>query len=599
MVNGMNEKEMIWDLTDMFSSPKDPAIDRKIEEIREKTKKFVEKYQGKINTDRFGAEEIKELLEELEEIAVEFDRVETFGYLSFSANMTIPENQQIYNKVKEVEAEISQKLTFVDLELGKKVYENKELIDDPILKEYKHYLEKLMRKVPHQLSEKEEQIIIEKDQNGIEAWSELQSQWLNTRKFEVEVEGVKKILSYGEANSLLNHPDRKTRESAYRAIYTGLGRDEIVYATALRSIVADWMKMVKRRKYKRPVDAALIANDIEYKTLENLMKTVEKNVGLYQRYLRIKAKLMGLEKLACWDIIAPLPNAPKEKISYQKSKELIIEAYESFDEEYASAVKEMFEKNHIDAEIRLGKRNGAFCSSWYGGKTSYILQSYGETLADVYILAHELGHTTHNYYAQRAQRYLNAHSGMIIAETASIFGELLMTELLLKKAKTKEEKQAILAHVLDEAGMAIFQVSARFWFETYMYEAIERGEYLDGETQTKYWTSGRDKVYGDAIEWFDEMRWEYAIKPHYYMPNFRYYNFPYVAAQLLVWGLYQIYKKKGKEFVPTLKAILSAGGSKSPEELVALAGFDLSKEEFWQLGMKQYEDFVSQLEELI
>ena len=598
-VNKMTEEEITWDLTEMFSSPKDPTINRKIEEIREKTKKFVEKYQGKINTDEFGAKEIKGLLEEYEEIMREFDRVETFGYLSFSANMTVPENQQIYNMAKEVGAELDKNLIFVDLELGKRVYEKKELIEDPILENYKHYLEKLMKKVPHQLSEKEEQIIIEKDQNGIRAWSQLQSQWLNTRKFEVEVEGEKKVLSYGEANSLLNHPDRKTRESAYRSIYTGLGKDEILYASALRSVVADWMKIVKRRKYKRAVDGALIANDIEYETLKNLMKTVEQHVELYQRYLKIKAKLMGLKKLACWDVVAPLPNAPKEKVSYEKSRKLIMEAYEGFDKEYASTVKEMFAKKHIDASIRLGKRNGAFCSSWYEGKMSYVLQSYGETMGDVYTLAHELGHATHNYYSQGVQTYLNAYSGMIIAETASIFGELLMTELQLKKAKTKEEKQAILAHVLDEAGMAIFQVSARFWFETSMYEAVEKGKYLDGETQAKYWVAGRDKVYGDAIEWFDEMKWEYTMKPHYYLPNFRYYNFPYVGAQLLVWGLYQIYKKEGKAFVPKLKAILSAGGSKSPKELVALVGFDLSKPDFWQLGMKQYENFVNQLEELL
>ena len=147
IVNKMTEEEIAWDLTGMFSSPKDPVINRKIEETREKTKKFVEKYQGKINAEDFGAKEIKGLLEELEEIMREFDRVETFGFLSFSANMTVPENQQIYNTAKEVGAELDKNLTFVDLELGKRVHEKKELIDEPILEKYKHYLEKLMRKV--------------------------------------------------------------------------------------------------------------------------------------------------------------------------------------------------------------------------------------------------------------------------------------------------------------------------------------------------------------------------------------------------------------------------------------------------------------------
>jgi oligoendopeptidase F len=594
----MSKKEIAWDLTEMFSSPEDPAVEKKIKEIQKKAEKFVEKYERKINADEFGALEIKGLLKELEEILEEMDRVSTFGYLSFSANMTVPENQRVYNKTKEVEAELEKTLAFVALELGKRVYREKEIVRDPVLNEYRHHLEKLLRKVPHQLSEREEQIIIEKDQHGIHAWTQLQSEWLNTRQFEVEVEGKKKVLSYGEANSLLDHPHRKTRESAYRSIYTGLGNDALVYGSALRSVVADWMTVVHRRKFERPVDQALIVNDIEYGTLENLMKTVERNIEIYQRYLGIKAKLMEMKKLACWDVVAPLPNAPTEKISYEKAKELVIEAYEGFDREYASAVKEMIAKGHIDASIRMGKRNGAFCSSWYGGKTSYILQSYGEMLGDVYTLAHELGHATHNYYAQRSQSYLTVHGGMMLAETASIFGELLLTELLLKKAE-KEEKQAVLAHVLDGAGMAIFQVSARFWFERSLYEAVEKGEYLDGETQAQYWVQGRDKVYGDAIEWFDEMKWEYAMKPHYYLPNFRYYNFPYVGAQLLVWALYRLYKKEGKKFVPKLKEILSAGGSKPPEELVALAGFDLTEPDFWQLGMDQYREFTTQLEETL
>ncbi|MEA1993843.1 MAG: M3 family oligoendopeptidase [Euryarchaeota archaeon] len=595
----MSKKEITWDLTAMFSSPNDPAIEKKIREIQKKTESFVEKYQGNINKKNFGVKEIKELLDELARIQKELETVESFGSLSFAADMTVPENQKLYNRVEEAGSELDKKLTFVDLELGKRVYKKKELVADHALGEYKHYLEILLRRVPHLLSEQEEQLVIEKDQHGVEAWSQLQSQWLNTRTFEVEVEGKRKKLSYGEANSLLDHPDRKTRESAYRSIYTGLGEDKLLYASALRGIVADWMKVVKRRKYERPVGQALIANDISYETLENLMNTVEQNTALYQRYLTIKAKLMDLEKLACWDIVAPLPNASKENISYKKAKKLVIEAYEDFDEKYASAVKEMFAKNHIDASIRMGKRNGAFCSPWYEGTTSLVLLSYGESIGDLYTLAHELGHATHNYYAQRAQPYLTVHSGMIMAETASIFGELLMTENLLKKAKTKEKKQAVLTHVLDGAGMAIFQVSARFWFEKSMYEALEKGEFLDGETQAKYWVKRRDKVYGDSVEWFDAMKWEYAMKPHYYMPNFRYYNFPYVGAQLLVWSLYQIYKKEGKEFVPTLKKILSAGGSKSPEELVSLAGFDLTEPEFWQLGMRQYKEFVDLLEETL
>ena len=210
-----------------------------------------------------------------------------------------------------------------------------------------------------------------------------------------------------------------------------------------------------------------------------------------------------------------------------------------------------------------------------------------------------MGHAVHSYLASRAQTFLNVDPGYPGAECASTFGELLMTDLLLEKAESPQEKMVILAHVLDDSGQGAFQVSARFWFETSLYEAIEKGENLDGETVSKLWCAGRDKIYGDSVEWFDEMIWEWAMKGHYYIPNFRYYNYPYVAAQLIVFALYRIYKTQGKEFIPKFIELLKSGGSISLEEQGKLVGFDITKPDFWELGIKQYEDFVNQLEELI
>ncbi len=201
--------------------------------------------------------------------------------------------------------------------------------------------------------------------------------------------------------------------------------------------------------------------------------------------------------------------------------------------------------------------------------------------------------------ASAAQSYFNIHPGYTVAETASTFGELLITDLLLEKADSDEEKMAILAHVLDDAGQAAFQVSARVWFEQDLYKAIESGENLDGKTISKYWCAGRDKIYGDSVEWFDEMDWEWTMKPHYFIPNFRFYNYPYVYAQLFVYALYKTYKQEGKEFVPKFKRLLAAGGSLSPEDLGKIIGLDVTKKDFWKLGIKQYEDFVNQLEKLM
>ncbi|MHA2255613.1 MAG: M3 family metallopeptidase, partial [Candidatus Heimdallarchaeaceae archaeon] len=320
---------------------------------------------------------------------------------------------------------------------------------------------------------------------------------------------------------------------------------------------------------------------------------------IYQRYLKLKAKLLNLPKLGCEDVVAPLPDAPDMKYSWEKAQEIILEAYGNFDDDFLSTAKDMFERNHIDASPRFGKRNGAFCSTWYSGKTSFILQSYNGSLGNVYTLAHELGHAVHGYMATREQTFSNARSPMVIAEVASIFGELLVTDLLLAKAKSDDEKKAILSKVLDGAGMATFQVSARVWFEQSMYTEVEQGKYLDGKTISKLWTAARDKIYGDSVEWFEEMDWEWTMKPHYYMSNFRFYNYPYVFAQLFVYSLYQKYLDEGESFIPKLKQLLKAGGSKSPKEYGELMGLDITKPDFWKLGMKQYERFVNELEQLV
>jgi oligoendopeptidase F len=186
-----------------------------------------------------------------------------------------------------------------------------------------------------------------------------------------------------------------------------------------------------------------------------------------------------------------------------------------------------------------------------------------------------------------------------MAEIGSIFGELLLTEQLINKAKTSEEKQTILAYVLDEFGMAAFQVSARVFFEQSMYEKIKQKSFLDGATISKLWVSARDEIYGDSVDWLDSMKWEWTMKPHYYMPNYRFYNYPYVFAQLFVFALYRIYKESGHSFIPKFKGLLAAGSSKPPRELAAELGFDITDEAFWEKGMKQAEEFIDTLEKTL
>ncbi|MGE5533298.1 MAG: M3 family metallopeptidase [Bacillota bacterium] len=411
--------------------------------------------------------------------------------------------------------------------------------------------------------------------------------------------GEKKTLSYCEANGLLPHPDRATRESANRAIYGLLGKEGEVFSAALRSICNDWVTVSKRRKYSSPMESSLISNDTQKEIIDNLLKTIEKSSETYRRYLKLKAKLMDLPVLGNHDIIAPLPNWPELKFSFQQAQELVIQAYSRFDPAYAKAVEEIFQKCHIDAAPRFGKRNGAFCASYYNGKSAYILQSFNGTLTDVFTLAHELGHATHDWYASRNQTLLNMNIPSSVAETASIFGELLITDLLLDAAKSDVERKALLCLVLDEAGITTFQVTARVWFEQALYASIDQEKYLDYSTICSHWTKSRDRIFGNAVTWFPEMQAEWTMKPHYFMANYRFYNYPYVYAQMFVYSLYKQYLEEGKSFVPKLVKMLSAGGSLSPLEIGEVIGLNVAEPEFWRGGVKVFERFIDELERII
>jgi oligoendopeptidase F len=275
----------------------------------------------------------------------------------------------------------------------------------------------------------------------------------------------------------------------------------------------------------------------------------------------------------------------------------ISSAYRKFDEQIGEWIDEMYNKHHIDGKVRKGKSPGAWCSSWLSGKSAYILQSYNERITDVYTQAHELGHAIHAYLCSRAHKPSNCEVGSCVAETGSLFGELLLTEHLLEKTITREEKQTILTIVLDKFGMSAFQVSARVFFEQSLYEEIKKGTFLDGETAAKLWMAARDKISGDAVEWLDVHKWNWTTTPHYFIANYRFYNYPYVFAQLFVYSLYRLYKEEGKAFVPKMKALLAAGSSKSPLELSKELGFDITNEAFWQKGMKQAQEFISSLQE--
>ncbi len=585
---------MIWDLNQLVDNPEPEQIKKDLQKMLEHAQELKDKYYGKIRN--FDAKELLNFIKEIEKFELEYEGTVMYCNLRYSSDSTDDISKQLHDTMRNATTKTGQMLAFTDVELGDLLKEKPEISQNPVLKEYRHFLDRKIRSVPYLLSEKEEQLIIIKDRNGIVAWSQIQGDWLSTKMFSIEINGEIKTLSYGEIIGFYQSKNRDLRKRANKIVYSGLGKDELLWASAIRSVCSDHLQMYEWRKYPSTMTQSIIANDVKKETIDSLMKTIEKNVGIYRSYLTLKAKLMGFKKLGNWDIIAPLPGSPDKEYTWKESRELVTEAYMGFDEQMGNWIDEMYQRNHIDGKPRKGKRSGAFCSTWFNGKSAYILQSFNGKIGDVYTQAHELGHAVHAYLGSRNQTPTNYEIGSCIAECGSTFGELLLTDLLLSKAQTNEKRQAILTSILDEFGMAAFQVSARVWFEQSMYDALDEGIFLDGEKVSSLWTTSRDRIYGDTIEWLPEMDWEWTMKAHYYIPNYRFYNYPYVFAQLFVFALYRLYKQQGKEFTPKFKNLLAAGSSKSPWQLGKELGFDITNEDFWALGIKQAEEFIKLLE---
>jgi oligoendopeptidase F len=588
---------MAWDLQPLVSSTQPDRVKGEMDRWVADAKQLESEYKGKIAS--LDAKSLLTFLKRLETHLLGRQGVLKYAAFKYSANALDPEAKLLSDHGRKAGMLLRQALAFTQIEGSQLLAKNPALIGNPVLKEYKHSLERLLRQAPHYLSEAEERLLIQKDRFGIDAWSQLQRDWLSTRTFEITVDGKKKTMPYGEIVGLYEHPQRKVRKDAYRIVESALGRDEILWATALRAIVGDHLATCKARKWPTPLTQSLIDNDVDEETIKALMTTVEQHATLYRRYLRLKARLMKLPKLANYDVMAPLPGMPDGKFSWTEARKLVVEAYAGFDAEIARIVNEMFDKRRIDAEVREGKESGAYSSSWLRGQTAYILMSFNGILGDVYTIAHENGHAIHSTLMSKKRSPLNCEISFGLAESASIFGELLLTEKLIAEAKSPAQKIEVLAKVFDEFGISVFQVSARYFFETALYEAFERGEYLDGEAIAKYWTQNRDRIYGDAVDWLDEMKWEWTFKLHYYLPRFRFYNWPYVFGQLFVFALYRLYKEQGKAFAPKLIKLLSTGSSQSPREAAAELGFDITKPDFWVLGMKQAEELLGSLEALV
>ncbi|MFX1512065.1 MAG: M3 family oligoendopeptidase [Promethearchaeota archaeon] len=596
-------QEIVWNLSPLFKSLDDPEITKTIEGAFKTVTEVEKKFKGKINTSKMTPDLLLELIQTTENLNLSIDRVFQFANLSVAADQTNELAQALLNTAQSAVTDIGKDLSFIKIEIGKLLTKRKEeFLNALILANYQHYLDRILRNHPFTLSEIEEQIILEKDQYGIKEWQKLQSKWLGTRTFEIKIEGKTEIIPFGKYIGYASHPKREIRQETVKKVLGKLGEDVDVYATCMRAICADHVQTSRRRKYPNFLESSLIINDITLEMIEAMISAVESNIDLYVEGLLLKGKALGTSKLLGEDFYAPIPADEELKYTWEEAKNIVIQSYSEFDPDFREYIKNFFFENRIDASPRKGKRAGAFCSSDYSSQSAFILQSFTEDVGSVLTLAHELGHACHAYYYSKNQSYYNTETSFVMAEVASEFGSMLVTEKILANIQNASVKRSILFNqLLGYSGLltAVFEVGSRTYFEKSLYDTIKAGGYLDAEKIAELFMESRKKYFRDAVEWLPEHKWAWCWKPHYYRSSLRFYNYPYVFAELVVLSLYGKYRKEGKDFVPKLKDLLAAGSSKSPLELGKDLGIDMADPAFWEIGISEIRRLLNELKELV
>ncbi|TSC90127.1 MAG: oligoendopeptidase F [Microgenomates group bacterium Gr01-1014_5] len=575
-----------WDLSSLYKSITDPKIAKDLKLTLWQAKSFNKKYKGSLES--ITAKKLAGALCKYETILQEAVKPVTFATLIFAENSNNSKNSAFYQEMKARHLEIYQQVLFFELELLQ-LPENKlvSLTKDEALQNYHHFLKLLLINKSHRLSEKEERIFNDKSLTGSGAFVRLFDEELARKKFDFTLRGKKKLLNESVLLDLFHNPDRETRKAAALALSKGL-QEELKRLTFITNILAE-DKAVNDRyfKYQYPEESRHLANEIDRETVETLTRVVTKNYKIVQEYYTFKKSVLGYKTLEVYDVYAPSGKTTK-KISYQEAKNITLSSFTKFTPEYSGAAKLFFDNNWIDVGIKEGKRGGAFCEYVTPDLHPFILMNYSGNIRDVLTLAHELGHGVNAYYS-RKQTYLNFDWPLILAETASVFAEMLVFDHL-KEELSPREKFSLYMSKVEDIFATIFRQISMYQFEQDIHYARGKKGELTAEEIGKLWNKRRREMFGNSVEVSDDYNSWWSYIPHFKHTPF--YVYAYAFGELLTLSLYNEYKKDKEEFVPKYLELLSAGGTKTPEELLKPLGVNLKDEKFWQGGVDLINNLV-------
>ena len=578
-------EDVVWNLNDLYTGPGDPAMEADRQWCEDRALDFSQ-YRGKLAT--LSPEQLLEAVQSLERLNERAQKLLAFAYLFFATQTQEPAASALFQAQKEFYSRLRRDTLFFEIEWSKMDDSRAQaLASDPALLPYRHYLVSLRRYTPHLLSEPEEKILAEKEPAGASAWNALFDKVLGQLRFGGRSRTESEVLAD------LYHPDRQVRKDAAEELTRGL---ETVLPTLnhiFNTILLDKSIDDRLRSYPNWLSARNLGNEADDAMVEALIEAVSSRCDLVERYYRLKRDLLGFDELFDHDRYAPVPGMPREVFSWDEARDTVLSAYEDFSPRMAAIAREFFDKNWIHAPVLPGKRSGAFAHPVVPSSHPYVLLNFTGRHRDIMTLAHELGHGVHQYLA-REQGLLNAETPLTTAESASVFGEMLVFRHILKRMENPVERRALLCSKIEDIFATVFRQVSMNRFENAVHNARRsRGE-LDNDFISSAWYETQRAMFGGSVRLLDHYRIWWAYIPHFvHSPG---YVYAYAFGELLVLALYDQYLQKGSEFVPMYLEFLESGGKASPGELVRPFGIDLAEPGFWLQGIKTIEGLLEEAE---
>lgn len=594
----MSDAEQLrWNLTPLYAAPDDPKLRQDLTAARAEAGEFRAACRGRMNDAALGAAELALALERYAALQLRVLRPYLYAQLLFSADGNDQRHLRLLAEVREAWQEIAEATLFFELELLRLPEETfGRLRAAPELAAYGHHLDTLRAHAPYTLSEEVEQALKRKELTGREAFVQLFDELCASLRYRFRMPGeeVDREVAGEELLGLLYHPEREVREQSFATYLDTHGAQALVLTTCFNNLVLDHGKEVELRGYPDRMTPTCLSSETSPEMVEGMLAASEAHYRLARAYFSLKRELLGYEVLKNTDLYAPLADTERT-YPYDQAWSLVRDAYAGFHPDLAAAVAQLPGIGRIDLLPRPGKSGGAFCMGLYPGADPYVLLNYTGTLRDVTTLAHELGHAAH-YVLAGGQNFYHYHPPLPLAETASVFGEMLVTRELLGREPDRHVRIALLCAKLEEIIATTFRQAMLTRFEQAAHARRQDG-LLSADELCALWLAENARLFGDAVEMIPAYRWGWSYISHFI--HSRFYCFSYVFGELLVLALFRKYQEEGAAFAPRYLDLLRAGGSAPPRELLRPLGIDLADPGFWAKGYAVVEEMLAELRALV